>query len=125
VDYSAPVLTLVRASPYLVIGLLGTVGLIVLAVRRRHAPEGWGGFAILTFALTLEPLLRDRHDPGSVSSTFLRRPVAGADGGGFMAASRSITSTGLRPSRCRLVAGAVRHGSREDFRSEATLYRAE
>ena len=130
-DYSAPVLTLVRGvTPFLILGLLSLVGLILLALRWRHAPEGWGaGFAILTFALTSNLL----YVIGTIfGERLLYLPSAGlllvVAAGGFLAAGRFPRAQ--RPLQiifvAALLAGSVRTWIRnEDFRSEAVLYRAE
>jgi protein O-mannosyl-transferase len=130
-DYSAPVLVLVRSvTPYLVLGLLGTVGLFVLAIRRRRHPEGWGaGFALLTFALTSNLL----YVIGTIfGERLLYLPSAGlllvVASGGFLLAARSSQ---LRHGLLALVILAVAAGSvrtwirNEEFRNEAVLYRAE
>ena len=54
IDYSAPVLNVIRSlTPQLLLGLAGLGGLVFLALRRRERPEGWGsGFALMSFGLT-------------------------------------------------------------------------
>jgi protein O-mannosyl-transferase len=130
-DYSAPVLTLVHGvTPYLLLGLAGTAGLIYLALGRRRAPEGWGaGFAILAFALTSNLL----YVIGTIfGERLLYLPSAGlllvATAGAFAAAARFPRARrGLQLLLVAAVlAGSVRTWIRnEDFRSEAVLYRAE
>lgn len=130
-DYSAPVLTLVRGvTPFLILGLVTLVGLIVLSLRWRHAPEGWGaGFAILTFALTSNLL----YVIGTIfGERLLYLPSAGlllaAAAGGFLAAQRFPRARRALQAvfLIALLAGSVRTWIRnENFRSEAVLYRAE
>jgi Flp pilus assembly protein TadD len=130
-DYSAPVLTLVRGvTPFLALGLMGTAGLIYLALRWRHLPQGWGaGFAILTFALTSNLL----YVIGTIfGERLLYLPSAGlllvATAGGFIAAERLPRARrGLQALLLvALLAGSVRTWIRnDDFRSESVLYRAE
>jgi protein O-mannosyl-transferase len=130
-DYSAPVLALVRAvTPYLLLGMLGTSGFIYLAIRRRHAPEGWGaGFALLTFALTSNLL----YVIGTIfGERLLYLPSAGlllvVTAGGFVAAARFPRSRQALQAFLviALLAGSVRTWIRnDDFRSDAALYKAE
>jgi tetratricopeptide (TPR) repeat protein len=53
VDYSAPVLGIVRGGNlYLLLGVLVLAALLILAIRGRGRTVGWGaGFALLTFVL--------------------------------------------------------------------------
>ncbi|MDM7914915.1 MAG: tetratricopeptide repeat protein, partial [Candidatus Eisenbacteria bacterium] len=130
VDYSAPVLGIVRGpTPFLALGLLALAGLIVLAVRRPARPEGWGsGFALLTFALA-------SNLPVVIGTIFAERlfylPSAGlllvAVAGGLALLARRPQ---LRPAfvaalAILLIAGAARSFARNrDYQSDLTLYEA-
>lgn len=131
IDYSAPVLGIVRGvTPHLVIGLLATAGLVFLALRRRSSPEGWGsGITLLTFALA-------SNIPMVIGTIFGERlfylPSAGLT---IVASAAALRAVEARP-RLRvpalailglvLAAGTVRAWIRNaDYRSDARLYAAE
>ena len=128
VDYSTPVLNVVReATQMLLLGLAGTVGLLVLAIGRRRRPQGWGaGFALLTFALTSNLLI--------VIGTILAErltylPSAGLllilATGGFALARRIPARILQGLLVVILIAGAGRTWVRNrDYRDDVTLYRA-
>jgi protein O-mannosyl-transferase len=129
VDYSAPVLTVVRGiSPLNVLGLLASAGLVYLAIRRRGEPEGWGAaFAVLTFALA-------SNIPIVIGTIFAERllylPSAGlllvAASGGFAVARRGVPVRALQALLVvLLIVGAARTWVRNrDYVDEATMYAA-
>lgn len=129
VDYSAPVLTVVRSiSLRNLLGLVTCAGLVYLAIRRRGAPEGWGAaFALLTFALA-------SNVPIVIGTIFAERllylPSAGlllvAAAGGFAVARRGAPDRVVQALLVvLLIAGAARTWARNhDYVDEATMYAA-
>jgi protein O-mannosyl-transferase len=129
-DYSVPVLGRVQGfTPYLLLGLAGTAGLVALAVRRRSGREGWGaGFAILTFALASNLLL-------PVATLFAERLLFLPSTGLLLIPAAAGLGLGrLRPKSVRPLAGLFilvllafsgRTWARNaDYRDEPTLYKA-
>jgi tetratricopeptide (TPR) repeat protein len=128
-DYSAPVLNLVRGvTPFLLLGLGATILLVWLAVRRRSTPEGFGAaLAILTFALA-------SNLPVVIGTIFAERlfylPSAGIliviASGGAALASRRIPANVLHVILAvTVVIGVGRTFARNrDYRDERTMYAA-
>jgi tetratricopeptide (TPR) repeat protein len=139
VDYSVPVIRLIhRLTPLALLGAAVTVGLIVLAARRRGSPSGWGaGFALLSFALVSNVAL---PIVTVFAERFLYLPSAGlfviAAAAG-LALSRRIPAPGVPVSRrippralwaalaVLLLAAAARTWIRgRDYRDDISLYTA-
>lgn len=130
-DYSAPVLGMVRAiTPQLVIGLASGAGLIYVAARARARPAGWGaGLALLSFAL-------GSNFAYVIGTIFAERLLYLPSAGLLLILAAGALALADRLPALRsvlqgllivvLAAGAVRTWIRnEDYRSEAILYRAE
>ncbi len=128
VDYSTPVLDVVRGlTAYLALGLAGLGLLIYLAIRRPARPEGWGSaFALLSFGLTSNLLV-------VIGTIFAERllylPSAGlllvATAGGI-ALRRWVPQRALQALLALLLlACAARTIARNpDYRDALSLYRA-
>ncbi len=129
VDYSAPVLGVVRGlTPLLLIGLVASIGLVFLAIRHRNQPEGWGAaFALLSFALA-------SNLPVVIGTIFAERllylPSAGllliAACGGFALTRRKVPARALQAIFAILIlAGVARTWTRNrDYLDESTMYAA-
>lgn len=128
VDYSAPVLGIVRGiTAHLMLGIAAISLLVYLAIRRPNRPEGWGAaFALLSFGLTSNLLV-------VIGTIFAERllylPSAGLL---LVAATAGMALRRWIPARILqgllvaiLIACAARTWVRNaDYRDTVSLYRA-
>lgn len=128
VDYSAPVLGIVRGiTPHLLLGIAAVGLLCYLAIRRRSEPDGWGSaFALLSFGLTSNLVV-------VIGTIFAERllylPSAGlllvAAAGGVALRSRVPPRILQALLVAILIASAARTWIRNaDYRDTISLYRA-
>lgn len=130
-DYSPPVLTIVRAlTPQLLLGLAAAGGLGLLAVRYRERPEGWGAaMTLLTFAMASNIIVAI---PTIFGERLFYLPSAGLTIVVAAAALRVVERrprtrhAGLALLAVVLCAGTLRTWARNsEFRSDSVLYPAE
>ncbi|MFN8549112.1 MAG: tetratricopeptide repeat protein [Candidatus Eisenbacteria bacterium] len=129
-DYSAPVLSLLRApTGFMGLGAIALLGLVALTVRRRERIEGWGAtFTLISYAVA-------SNVPVPIGTIFAERLFYLPSAGLILVCVAAVAALArsrpalLRPALALLVvvivAGAARTWVRNvDWRDEASFFKA-